>query len=172
MKAYRPRSKILDVTSSPAVGAEGLHVRKAEPVDLLAVQRIESRSFTTPWPYSAFERFIGQPGFLIAVEDGTVIGYVVADIIASHGRPIGHIKNLAVHPDRRGERVATTLLSRAMMVLTGGGVDSVKLEVRANNDAARGLYRQFGFEPVHAIPSYYEDDEDAVVLVSEFTPGG
>lgn len=160
------------MTSSPAVEAEGIHVRKAEPVDLLAVRKIESRSFPTPWPYNAFERFLDQPGFLVAEEDGTVVGFVVADIIASHGRPVGHIKNLAVHPDRRGERVATTLLSRAMMVLTGGGVDSVKLEVRSNNEAARGLYRQFGFEPVHSIHSYYENGDDAVVLVSEFTPSG
>lgn len=160
------------MTSSPAVEAEGIHVRKAEPVDLLAVQKIEARSFPTPWPYSAFERFLGQPGFLVAEDGGTVVGFVVADIIASHGRPVGHIKNLAVHPERRGERVATTLLSRAMMVLTGGGVDSVKLEVRADNEAARELYGQFGFEPVHSIPNYYENGESAVVLVSEFTPSG
>jgi ribosomal-protein-alanine N-acetyltransferase len=157
------------VTSSPAVGAEGLHVRQAEPEDLLAVQRIERASFPSPWPYSAFERFLGQPGFLVAEEDDGLVGYVVADIIASHGRPVGHVKNLAVHPDRRGEGVGTTLLSRAMTVLTGGGVDSVKLEVRASNDAARELYEQFGFEPVHELSNYYENGEDAVVLVSEFS---
>jgi len=172
VKSYTPGDLGFSVTSSPAVAAEGLQVRTAEAEDLLAVERIESRSFPTPWPYHAFERFLGQPGFLVAEDDGAVVGFVVADIIASHGRPVGHVKNLAVHPDRRGRGVGTTLLSRAMMVLTGGGVDSVKLEVRADNDAARGLYEEFGFEPVHEIPSYYEDGADAVVLVSEFRAGG
>jgi ribosomal-protein-alanine N-acetyltransferase len=171
MKAYREGSVRVSVTSSPAVAAEGLHVRKAETEDLLAVQRIEAESFPSPWPYSAFERFLGQPGFLVAEADDGVVGFVVADIIASHGRPVGHVKNLAVHPDRRGEGVGTTLLSRAMTVLTGGGVDSVKLEVRSSNDGARELYEQFGFEPVHELDSYYENGEDAVVLVSEFSAG-
>jgi ribosomal-protein-alanine N-acetyltransferase len=171
VKPYTPGVVPLTVTSSPAVAAEGLHVRKAEPVDLLAVQQIEAASFSSPWPYSAFERFLGQPGFLVAEEDGSVVGFVVADIIASHGRPVGHVKNLAVHPDRRGEGVATTLLSRVMMVLTGGGVDSVKLEVRADNEAARSLYDEFGFDPVHELSNYYEDGTDAVVLVSEFSAG-
>lgn len=159
------------MTSSPAVAAESLRVRKAEEADLLAVQRIEAASFPSPWPYSAFERFLDQPGFLVAEADDGVVGYVVADIVASHGRPVGHIKNLAVHPDRRDQGVGTTLLSRVMMVLTGGGVDSVKLEVRASNDAAKELYGQFGFEPVHEIAGYYDDGEEAVVLVAEFSAG-
>jgi ribosomal-protein-alanine N-acetyltransferase len=159
------------VTSSPAVAAESLQVRRADAEDLLAVQRIEADSFPAPWHYTAFERFLGQPGFLVAEADDGVVGFVVADILASHGRPVGHVKNLAVHPDRRGQGVGTTLLSRVMMVLTGGGVDSVKLEVRASNDGARELYEQFGFEPVHELEGYYEDGEDAVVLVAEFSAG-
>lgn len=155
------------MTSSPAVESEGLRVRRAERRDLGAVHRIERRSFPKPWPEGTFERFLGEPGFLVADEDGSVVGFVVADVIASHGRPIGHIKDLAVDPRSRGETIGSTLLSRALMVLAGGGVDSVKLEVREDNDAARRLYRQFGFEPVHSLPGYYENGEDAVVLVSE-----
>lgn len=160
------------MTSSPAIESGGLQVRRAEEPDLLAVRRIERESFPNPWPTSAFERFLGEPGFLVAEDDGTVVGFVVADVIASHGRAVGHVKDLAVHPRRRGQGIGATLLARAMMVLTGGGVGSVKLEVRENNEPARELYRQFGFEPVHAIPDYYEDGEDAVVLVSELQGRG
>lgn len=155
------------MTSSPAIEAEGVNVRRAGEEDLLAVHRIERRSFPDPWPYRAFERFVGDPGFLVAVDDGRVVGFVVADVVPDKDRPIGHLKDIAVHPDRRGEGVGTTLLERSLMVLAGAGVVSVKLEVRESNDEARSLYRQFGFEPVHRIADYYEDDEDAVVLVSE-----
>ena len=155
------------MTSSPAVESEGLQVRRAEQRDLYAIQRIERRSFPNPWPEGTFERFLGEPGFLVADDDGSVVGFIVADVIASHGRAIGHIKDLAVDPNSRGEGIGSTLLARALMVLTGGGVDSVKLEVREDNESARKLYRQFGFEPVHALPNYYENGEDAVVLVSE-----
>ena len=167
VKAYRIRPEARSVTSSPAVESEGLQVRRAEQRDLYAIQRIERRSFPNPWPEGTFERFLGEPGFLVADDDGSVVGFIVADVIASHGRAIGHIKDLAVDPNSRGEGIGSTLLARALMVLTGGGVDSVKLEVREDNESARKLYRQFGFEPVHALPNYYENGEEAVVLVSE-----
>ncbi len=41
-------------------------IRPAERADLLAVVRIEDESFSQPWPYDAFERFLGEPGFLVA----------------------------------------------------------------------------------------------------------
>lgn len=155
------------VTSSPAIETDGLSVRRADEKDLLAVQRIEAQSFPNPWPYEAFERFIGDPGFLVADDGTSVVGFVLADVVPNQGRPLGHIKDLAVHPNRRGNGIGTTLLARALMVLSQSAVISVKLEVRESNDAARSLYQQFGFEPVHRVSDYYQDGEDAVVLVSE-----
>lgn len=167
IKPYRAATEVAVVTSSPAVETESLEVRRADDRDLLAIQRIERESFADPWPYEVFEGFLGDPGFLVADDDGAVVGFVIADVVPNRGRPLGHIKDLAVHPNRRKEGVATTLLSRALMVLVQAGVSSVKLEVRAGNEAARGLYGEFGFEPVHRLEDYYEDGEDAVVLVSE-----
>ena len=43
--------------------------------------------------------------------------------------------------------------------------DRVKLEVRATNEVARSLYREFGFETHHVVPAYYDDGEDAHVMV-------
>ena len=155
------------MTSSPAIEADGLSVRRADERDLLAVHRIEELSFPNPWPLEAFEGFIGDPGFLVADDGSSVVGFVLADVVPNQGRPLGHIKDLAVHPSRRGNGVGTTLLARALMVLSQSAVISVKLEVRESNDAARSLYQQFGFEPVHRVSDYYQDGEDAVVLVSE-----
>lgn len=167
VKPYRRPPVDGVVTSSPAIRTEGVRVRRAGEEDLLAVHSIERQSFPDPWPYGAFERFVGDPGFLVAVDDGSVVGFVVADVVPDNERPIGHVKDLAVHPDRRDEGVGATLLERSLMVLAGSGVASLKLEVREDNEVARSLYRQFGFEPVHRIADYYDDGEDAVVLVSE-----
>jgi len=155
------------VTSSPAIETGGLDVRRAREADLPAVERIEAASFGNPWPTAAFERFVGDPGFLVADDGGRVVGFVLGDVVPNQGRPLGHVKDLAVDPDRRNEGVGTTLLSRVLMVLAQSGVVSVKLEVRESNESARSLYRQFGFEPVHQVTGYYDDGEDAVVLVSE-----
>lgn len=150
-------------TTAPTAPAR-VPIRRAERADLLAVHRIEERSFPQPWPFSAFEQFLGQPGFLVA-DDAAVVGYVVADTVPSHGGPLGHIKDLAVHPARRGEGLGTRLLTRALRVLEAQGTRSVKLEVRESNDVALELYREHGFEHRRTIAGYYSDGESALVLV-------
>lgn len=139
-------------------------VREAERSDLLAVYRIEEAAFDQPWPFTAFQNYVGQSGFLVA-EDDEVVGYVVADVIDSHGRDLGHIKDIAVRESRRGEGIGTLLLTRAFAVLETEGVGSVKLEVRESNENARSLYRTHGFEHRRTLPAYYSDGEDALVLV-------
>ena len=143
------------------------HVRQAERADLLAVHRIEQAVFPQPWPFEAFERYLGDRGFLVATPpaDERIVGYVVADSVPNHGRPLGHIKDIAVRESHRERGVGTTLLERAMGVLRTAGASSVKLEVREGNHTARRLYREQGFEHRRTIPRYYSDGENALVLV-------
>ncbi|NUB89892.1 ribosomal protein S18-alanine N-acetyltransferase [Haloterrigena sp. SYSU A558-1] len=151
--------------SGAADGDGGLSIRPAERADLLAIVRIENESFSQPWPYDAFERFLGDDGFLVAVEGGTIAGYIVADVGTQFGRELGHVKDIAVHPDHRDSGIGTALLTRGMAVLTARGADSVKLEVRRTNDGAKRLYRQFGFEPLRRVPGYYGNGEDAIIML-------
>ncbi len=150
-----------------------MRVRGATRADLVSVVRIERTAFPQPWPYDAFTRYLDSPAFLVAedpgadpsVTDGSaggVVGYVVADRVRDHGRVLGHVKDLAVHPDRRGEGIGSALLSEALAALEA---TSVKLEVRESNDAARALYGRFGFRPVKRMPRYYDDGEDAIVML-------
>ena len=145
-------------------------VRPANRADLRAVSAIERRSFPQPWPASAFEHFLDAPAFLVAVDraspaTGSVIGYVVADAIPNDGRPLGHVKDLAVHPDRRGDGVGRQLLQRAVLALGAAGITTVKLEVRESNATARHLYRSEGFVHRRTIPGYYDNGEAALVMV-------
>jgi ribosomal-protein-alanine N-acetyltransferase len=139
-------------------------IRQAERADLLAVYRIEQSAFPQPWPFAAFEQYLDEPGFLVAA-DSAVVGYVVADAVPNHGQPLGHVKDIAVRADRRGEGIGTRLLERALGVLGGQGVASVKLEVREGNERALSLYRDYDFVHRRTIPRYYSDGEDALVLV-------
>ena len=144
--------------------------RQAEQADLLSVFRIEKASFPQPWPYSAFERFLGQPSFLVAHEGERMVGFVVADGVPNHGRTIGHVKDLAVHPGHRGRGIGRGLLERALSVLASQGTGWVKLEVREGNEPAIALYREFGFDLHRRVPRYYDDGETALVLVAPLRP--
>ncbi len=140
-------------------------IRPVDRADLLEVLRIERRCFSNPWPYDAFERLLDAPAFLVAERDGAVVGYVVADSTPNFGRDIGHVKDLAVRPDARGEGIGRALLASALGQLRVRGAAIVKLEVRESNEAARSLYASEGFEAIRRLPRYYPDGEDALVLV-------
>jgi ribosomal-protein-alanine N-acetyltransferase len=155
-----------DVTTASPSNDLGPRVRRAGREDLLAVYQIEQSAFPQPWPFSAFEQYLGEPGFLVA-DDSTIVGYIVADTVTNRGRRVGHVKDLAVHEGNRRVGIGTKLLSRALGVLDQQGVPAVKLEVRETNERARELYRTYGFEHRNTIHAYYSDGEDALVLVRQ-----
>jgi ribosomal-protein-alanine N-acetyltransferase len=156
---------VRDGVTTVAPDADSPRIRQAERADLLAVHRIEQQAFPQPWPFSAFEQYLDRPGFLVAMADGGVAGYVVADSVPNHGRPLGHVKDIAVRESHRCRGIGTALLERSIGVLRSEGASSVKLEVREGNEDARSLYRAHGFEHRRTIPRYYADGENALVLV-------
>jgi len=165
--ALAGRSRTVAVPTTPA----DVVIRDAEETDLGSVLRIERDAFDQPWPYTAFERFLGEPGFLVATrggvdhEAGAVVGYVVGDVTPNFGRDIGHVKDLAVAEPARERGIGRSLLVRSLVALAVGGADVVKLEVRESNAPARALYRDVGFEVARRVPRYYQDGEDALVMV-------
>jgi ribosomal-protein-alanine N-acetyltransferase len=151
--------------TSETPNAEDLTIREADRADLLAVFRIEKSVFPQPWPFASFEQFLGNPGFLVATENGVVVGYAIADVTASAGRDLGHLKDIAVHPEAQGRGVGRALLRRVLVSMAVAGATVVKLEVRERNEIAQSLYDDVGFERVRRVPGYYDDGEDAYVMV-------
>lgn len=139
-------------------------VRPARTSDLLHVYRLERQCFDQPWPFTAFETHVEAPGFLVAVADGQLVGYVVGALQDSFPGPTGHIKDLAVHPEYRRRGVARQLLSRSLRRLDAAGARRAILEVRESNDAAISLYYSVGFHPSRRREGYYADGEDAIVM--------
>lgn len=172
--------------SAAGDGADGgARIRPADRADLLGVFRIEKAVFTQPWPYAAFEGLLDAPGFLVAegdtdgegsrdpvdasaggatIDAGDVLGYVVGDVMPNHGRDIGHIKDLAVHPNAQGAGLGRRLLRASLSELAAAGASVVKLEVRERNHRAQSLYADEGFRPARRIPRYYGDGEAAFVM--------
>lgn len=108
------------------------------------------RRFAHAGPFlQGFWVFLGRtavaPG-LVWVVDGDVVGNVSVRRSRSSGGYL--IGNVVVHPAHRGQGIASALMKRAIRVISGRGARWVGLEVRADNDVARGLYRGLEFREV------------------------
>ncbi len=141
-----------------------VRIREMTASDIAEVTAIENESFSTPWSEASFLSELGSTGSvcLVAVEDGSVIGYVCASCVLDEG----HILNLAVRPDRRRMGVGRMLALSALKGLYSLGCRTVFLEVRESNTAAKRLYESIGFRVLGLRRDYYHRPrEDAVVMV-------
>jgi ribosomal-protein-alanine N-acetyltransferase len=138
-------------------------MRRAREADVDRILAIEQASFADPWSRSAFVELLDDPrvAFLIADAGGTVRGYIVAWFVLDEGE----IGNLAVHADARRQGVGALLLDAAIAAVRKSRVESLYLEVRDSNAAARALYASRGFAEVGRRREYYRrPKEDALVL--------
>lgn len=130
--------------------------------DLDAVLLIEAACYSAPWKYEHFQDEITARYSLpyVAVEDGSVIGYVCLMSLFEEAQ----ILNIAVSPNHRGRGIARLLMTKAFLLALEQGAEVMALEVRASNCAAISLYEQFGFTRVGIRAGYYESVEDAILM--------
>jgi ribosomal-protein-alanine N-acetyltransferase len=126
------------------------------------VAPIERAVFSDPWSERDLSECVrSRVPFLVAVESGGVVGYV----IAQHALDEAEILNLGVEPTRQRQGVGRALVQAMLAQLRDAGVATVFLEVRESNAAARRLYAALGFAHVGRRRGYYRlPPEDAVVL--------
>jgi len=98
-----------------------------------------------------------------AAAGARVVGYVCFWLFLAEM----HLLNIAVDPAARNRGIGAALLARALDFARERGVKMVFLEVRRGNREAQSLYRRFGFREMGVRPRYYEDGEDALVMLRE-----
>ena len=143
-------------------------IRPARRADAEALARIEQASFADPWGERDFATCLerGLPCF-VAEARGHVEGYVIANQAADEAE----ILNLGVLPERRRHGIGRALVTALLAALAIRGAKAVFLEVRASNQAAQALYREFRFLPVGRRSRYYQHPtEDAVILRAAIAP--
>jgi ribosomal protein S18 acetylase RimI-like enzyme len=89
-------------------------------------------------------------GRLLVARDGGVVGFVTVGVEAGNyakDATRGVVRAIYVDPDRRGEGIGTALLEAAEAELVDRGVQTVRLEALAANDAGRRFYRRAGYDP-------------------------
>jgi ribosomal-protein-alanine N-acetyltransferase len=137
-------------------------IRRFRPSDFERIIAIEKEAFGEYNPIlfmAAYETF--PDGFLVAEEDGHVVGFVTTVVVA-----LFDVKILSIAVDKRcqSKGFASMLLEALFQVLRAKGILRLLLEVRLSNTRAQRLYLSLGFNLVKVISAYYQDGEDAYLM--------
>lgn len=135
---------------------------KAE--DIPAVMEIEEICFTSRWNeemflYEVEDNEFGS--FLVYCENDKIIGFIDFWITFETCQ----LANLAIHPDYQRHGYAKELMDTMVTYAENAGCETIMLEVRVSNLAARRLYEAYDFIEMNIRKGYYNDNgEDAIVM--------
>jgi putative acetyltransferase len=154
IRPARPGDRRSMMAMFRAVAGERRFIR-TEVVDRERARRLRRR-FRRPWTPDRAE--------IVAVAGGRVVGHLSA--AREEGPATAHVASLgmAVARDWRGRGVGAALLAETFRWARWAGVEKLALSVYPGNEAARGLYRRFGFTEEgrlagHSKKSYGYEDE-------------
>lgn len=144
-----------------------VRVRPMKYEDLEAVMGIEVVSFPTPWTFNSFVTELRDNEYAryhCLEVAGQVVGYMGLWYILDEG----HITNVAIAPEQRGQHLGEYLMKTVMTKMAEEGMERVTLEVRISNAPARNLYERLGFKAAGVRKGYYADtQEDALIMWAE-----
>ena len=140
-------------------------MRPAVEEDLPVLVKLEEELFpNSPWPESEFRYELHENPFshlMVTEEDGTIIGYIDWWILYEQAQ----LANIAVASGARRRGIARAMLEECIRTVTEAGCEYLSLEVRVSNAPAIALYRSFGFLDASIRRNYYENGEDAILMV-------
>lgn len=87
--------------------------------------------------------------YFCAKEGGKLVGMVC--VVKDKGEKREHVLNVYsvyVAPEARGKGVAKALFDRVMQEASDGVTKKIRLQVASDNESAKGLYENFGFQQV------------------------
>ena len=146
---------------------DGIAIRPMTVDDVDGVMAVELESFQVPWSRASFEeelRVNRLARYIVADDSGEIVGYAGTWLVINEA----HVTNVAVSARHRRQGIGRLLMCRLMALALENGMESMTLEVRVSNAAARNLYQQLGFVEAGIRRNYYtETKEDALILWRE-----
>jgi [ribosomal protein S18]-alanine N-acetyltransferase len=145
--------------------------RDAAAVDLPALLVLEAGFPGDRLSARQFRHHLGRPESVLrlacAAADGTVLGYSL--LLRHRDSRLARLYSIVVRPEARRGGIGRALLIDAEQLAQRSGASGLRLEVRADNQAALALYGRRGYQAFARRPGYYEDGATAVRLQRHFT---
>lgn len=143
---------------------DAMIVRRFSINDIHSVMRVVKRSLGETYPPSLYLTLhnIWSDGFMVAEENGQIIGLVAA--VESEKR-VARVLMLAVLPEHRGRSYGSTLLKKLEDRCLAGAFRAIGLEVRKSNSSAISFYERHGYSVSGEIENFYLNGEGAYQMI-------
>ncbi len=132
--------------------------------DIDEIVAIEELSYPSPWKKEFFISELNNPTvsymFVMKLND-VIVGYAGFWISYEYAT----ITKVTIHPALRGKGLSKVLLNDIVERCFNLGAEIISLEVRESNVIAQGLYTSLGFKKEGKRKRYYDNGEDAIVMI-------
>lgn len=142
------------------MGIGVITIRAFESSDVPEAVALEEANRPHPWTEEIFmDQLAVENGIYLVADDERVVGFGGVMVVGETAQ----ITNLLVAAERQRQGIGRRLMVGLIKAAIARGARHLTLEVRSENEAARGLYASLGVAPVGARPGYYGDD-DALIM--------
>ncbi len=138
-------------------------IRKCTLSDLESIILLENECFKSPLSRETLSRDLNSnplSNYLCYEENGIVKGYIGLWLT-----DIGSIINFAVTENSRRLGIGKKLIEETINVFNNNNINEISLDVRESNIVALSLYKKYNFKEVYVRRNYYENKENAIVMV-------
>lgn len=142
-----------------------MKIRKLEESDIAEVARLEKELYPLPWSAAAYEESLRNPcaRLIVLREDERLIG--CGGVFIASGD--AEIARVGVAKSYQGRGYGKALLAYLIKLARDEHCDRIVLEARVSNTTARKMYEAAGFKEIITRKSYYDDGEDAVLMIKK-----
>ena len=131
-------------------------------IDLDYVYDLEFKTYDFPWTRNIFKDCIINKYDCYVAKNHTIIGYAVSKITSFDS----HILNLTIDKEYRNIGIASNFIEMIISKSKICNSNSIFLETRISNLAAKSLYEKYGFTCINIRKNYYKTfngREDAIL---------
>ena len=139
-------------------------IRSATPIDAPSILALERTALSAAhWSPAQYQEILSSSSriVLVAEENAFVQGFLVA-----RRGPEWEIENVVVAEAFRNQGLGSRLVAQVLDLARSHQAETVLLEVRESNTAARALYEKLHFKETGRRKAYYRGPEEDCILYS------
>jgi [ribosomal protein S18]-alanine N-acetyltransferase len=148
-----------------------LHIRPATSADIPALMALEAAATTAAhWSREQYETALGdsapQRVVLVLEKETRLEGFLVARVLGREWE----VENIVVSNRSQRQGLGARLLDALLRHAHSQDAESIILEVRESNLAAKALYQKCGFSEIGRRPRYYREPAEDALLYRRVAP--